>query len=117
MRSVGATFAKEDINVNAVLPGFVATGLAPPSVIEAFEKEGHLTPMSSMLKAYDAFIDSSGDELAGQTVEISGEQLYWRRPVEFANESQRFLTEDPKGLWSSGHGRVTEGDKSEVKAT
>ena len=108
VRSVGPTFALEDINVNAILPGFVATGLAPPYITEAVEHAGHLTPMSSILKAYDSFIETCGDALAGETVEVSGSQLYWRKPVNYANDSQKFLAEDPEGIWLMGYKRARE---------
>ena len=68
---------REEINVNAVLPGFAVTRLAPPNIIAAMKKAGHLTPMSSILKAYETIIrEPSRNELIGETIKVSGDQLY-----------------------------------------
>lgn len=104
VRSVGKRFLEEDnIAVNAILPVFVATGLAPEGVVEAVEKKGYLTPMSSILRAYDELL--AAEDLAGETVEVSGKELYWRKPVGFSNWGSRWFADDPDGLWSRGYGR------------
>ena len=92
---------KENITVNAICPAFIATGLAPKAVLEVFPKE-HLTPMSTALRAYDTFL--ADDSMTGQTVEVSLDQLYFRKQVEWANESQRWLGEEaPKVLWEKAY--------------
>ena len=112
VRSVARRFLQEDnIAVNAVCPAFVATGLAPPGVVEAVEKKGHLTPMRSIIRAYEELIESEGK--AGETVEVSGEELYWRKEVGFSNWGSRWLVDDPDGLWRGSYRRkeVERGEK------
>ncbi|MCJ1388610.1 hypothetical protein MMC18_001457 [Xylographa bjoerkii] len=105
-RSVGPRFAKEGIAVNAILPAFVPTGLAPPGLVQAIEEKGHLTPMSTVLRAYETFMDG---ERAGETVEVSLGELYWRQPVGYPNESQRWLNEDAAGVWGGAYGKARAG--------
>ena len=102
-RSVGPRFAREGIAINALLPAFVPTGLAPPGLVDAIAAKGHLTPMSTVLRAYDALL---AGESAGETVECSLGELYWRRPVAYPNESQRWLNEDAAGVWGGAYGKV-----------
>lgn len=99
-RAVGPKFCTEGITVNAILPAFVVTGLAPAGLVDAMPKE-HLTPMSTILKAYDAFLDD--DKMSGETVECSGDQLYFRKKPEYANDSQRWLIEDPDAFWKGSY--------------
>ncbi|MCJ1284734.1 hypothetical protein MMC26_004070 [Xylographa opegraphella] len=102
-RSVGPRLAREGIAVNALLPAFVPTGLAPPGLVEAVEAMGHLTPMSTVIRAYEALLEGGS---AGETVECSLEELYWRRPVGYPNESQRWLNEDAAAVWGGAYEKV-----------
>ncbi|MCJ1321773.1 hypothetical protein MMC15_007118 [Xylographa vitiligo] len=102
-RSVGPRFAREGIAVNALLPAFVPTGLAPPGLVDAVEAMGHLTPMGTVLRAYEELLEGGR---AGETVECSLGELYWRRPVEYPNESQRWLNEDAAGVWGGAYGKA-----------
>ena len=92
--------------MNAILPAFVPTGLAPDGLIEKVEMKGHLTPMSTILKAYDALIDN--DDFSGETVEVTLDELHFRKPVEFPNYSQKWLAEDLDGLWLGSYGEKRE---------
>jgi len=94
-RALGANFEKEGMTINAILPAFVATNLAPEGLVETMPQE-HLTPMSTILKAYDTFLENS--DLSGETVEVSQDQLFFRKQVEYPNESQRWVSETD--FWS-----------------
>ena len=96
-RSMGTVLKKENITVNAVLPAFVPTGLAPPRLIEAWPKE-HITPMSTVLKCFGMFIDD--DAITGQTGECSQDNIYLRRQPEYANDSQRWTREEGGKVWA-----------------
>ncbi|KAI9811901.1 MAG: hypothetical protein M1827_005252 [Pycnora praestabilis] len=98
-RSAAPTLAREGILINAILPAFVSTGLAPPGLIDAMPIE-HITPMTTVLHAYDALLDSN---CSGETVEIAQDQLFWRKQPDYPNESQRWLNEDSGGLWENGY--------------
>jgi 15-hydroxyprostaglandin dehydrogenase (NAD) len=109
VRSVGPKFRRDDhITINAILPAFVATGLAPAGLIDAMPKE-HLTPMSTILKAYDSFLEN--DDLSGETVECSGDQLYFRKKAEYPNKSQEWLAEDTDGFWKGSYGGKRAGEE------
>ena len=113
-RSLGAQLLGEDnTSLNAILPAFVPTGLAPPGLIEAMEDRGHITPMTTILKAYDAILDNGS--LTGQTVEVSLQELFWRKPVEYPNESQRWLADDPDGFWREMYERKGKGSVKEER--
>lgn len=94
-RSLGTKFKSEGMTINAILPAFVPTNLAPPGLINSIPEE-HITPMSTVLKAYDAFLDN--EELSGETVEVSQDQLYYRKQVPYPSESLRWLNETD--FWS-----------------
>jgi len=90
----------ENITVNCILPAFVPTGLAPPGLIDIFPKE-HITPMSTVMKAYDTFM--ADDEMTGQTVELSQGQLFFREKADYPNESQRWIGEESKKFWDEAY--------------
>ena len=123
-RAVGpALMATDNLAVNCICPAFVATPLMPDSITELWPKE-YITPFSTLMRAYDELIDEQGgvqqDERSdgengmvkiGQSVEVVVDKLYYRKPVEFADESQRFLIEDahkPDGLWATGGKKAVE---------
>lgn len=95
-RATGARFPSEGITVNCICPAFVPTGLAPASVLAKFPKE-HVTPMSTLIKAYDTFL--ANDKLSGKVVEASRDQLVYQEPPEYSSESNRWLATATKELW------------------
>ena len=62
----------ENITFNAICPGWVETGLAPPGMIEFVRKNCAeiITPMSTIMRAYNMFLDSN---VTAQAVECTGE--------------------------------------------
>lgn len=99
-RALGPTLHRQNIQINAICPGFVPTALCPKEMLDRFPKE-HITPMSTVIKAYDAFL---GDHsLYGQTVELSLDQLYFRTKPDYPNESQRWLGEDSASFWEEAY--------------
>jgi 15-hydroxyprostaglandin dehydrogenase (NAD) len=105
-RSVGPVLAKENITVNAICPAFIKTNLAPKVILEKFPEE-HVTPMSTALKAFDAFLGD--DSMTGQTVELSLGDLFFRKQPEWANESQRWLGEDSGPFWDEAYREMLPG--------
>ncbi len=95
-RATGARFHREGITVNCICPAFVLTGLAPKNVAAKFPKE-HITPMSTVLRAYDMFLGD--DKLSGKVVETSLDQVHFQEPPEFSSESNRWLSTATKELW------------------
>jgi 15-hydroxyprostaglandin dehydrogenase (NAD) len=86
--------------VNAICPAFIPTNLCPPEVAKLWPKE-HITPLSTVNKAMDAFLVD--DSLTGQAVELSQENIYFRDPVGYPNESQRWIAENSHELWDDGY--------------
>ncbi|KAK0108150.1 hypothetical protein ONS95_002972 [Cadophora gregata] len=95
-RATGARFHREGITVNCICPAFVPTGLAPEEVLAKFPKE-HITPMSTLIRAYDMFLDDSS--LSGKVAETSLDQVHFQEPPEFSSESNRWLATATKELW------------------
>ncbi|OCL08026.1 NAD(P)-binding protein [Glonium stellatum] len=102
-RASGPVFVKEYITVNCICPAFLATNLCPKQLLDKFPKE-HITPMSTVLKAFDTFLGD--DKMTGQSVELSLGKLYFRQQPEWANESQRWLGEDSDGFWEEAYESV-----------
>lgn len=78
-----------NVTVNAICPMGVATGLQPPGVLESMPSD-HLTPMSTLLRAFDelAAFDGVSDRETwvrsgknGEVVETSLGNLYYRQEV------------------------------------
>jgi len=75
VRSLGMDkqMKKEGITFNAICPGWVETGLAPPGMIDFVRKHCPqiITPMSTIMKAYNIFLDNP--DITGQAYECTGE--------------------------------------------
>lgn len=99
-RSAASIFRKENITINTICPAFIVTNLAPPVIRDKFPKE-HITPMSTALKAIDAFLDD--DNMTGETVELSLGDLFFRKQPQWANESQRWLNGDSNEFWDEAY--------------
>ncbi|EKD19258.1 uncharacterized protein L3040_009301 [Drepanopeziza brunnea f. sp. 'multigermtubi'] len=95
-RATGPVLQRENITVNCFCPAFVVTSLAPKEVLDNFPKE-HITPMSTVLRAYDMFLEDP--KLSGKVVETSLDQVYFQEPPDFSNESNRWLSTATKELW------------------
>lgn len=126
-RAVGsALMAMDNLAVNCICPAFVATPLMPDTISSIWPKE-YITPFTTLMRAYDELIDEKGSiqqdgksdgengvVKTGQSVEVVVDKLFYRKPVEFADESQRFLIEDahnPNGLWAQGGKKAVEEGK------
>lgn len=95
------------ITVNAICPAVVATGLAPPGLLDVFEDK-HMTPMSTIMRAFEELGDLSGVGNEGWTkggkngciVEASVGNLYYRDEVEKPDEGQEFMTGGAADTWT-----------------
>ena len=102
VRSVAPAAEKVNIRVNALCPALVATGLAPPGLMDSFTP-AMVTPMSTMLRCFDAMadFDSVGQRdwvekgRSGEVVEGNLEELIWHEPP-VVPASSDYL--DAKGL-------------------
>ncbi|KAG9386031.1 15-hydroxyprostaglandin dehydrogenase [Pyrenophora tritici-repentis] len=100
VRASAPAFLKESITVNAICPAFIPTNLCPPEILARWPKE-HITPLTTVIKAIDAFLGD--DQLTGQAVELSQDNIYFRKQVEYANESQRWMGEESGKIWDMGY--------------
>ncbi|OCT49814.1 hypothetical protein CLCR_07079 [Cladophialophora carrionii] len=114
-RSLGPLLHTTDgIGLNCIMPAYVATNLTPQEVTDLWPKEW-ITPIETMLRAYDELTSptgavrddgksdgANGTVKTGQSVECVVDKLFYRQPVAYADESQRFLIEqaiDMNGEW------------------
>ncbi|KAF2660703.1 NAD(P)-binding protein [Lophiostoma macrostomum CBS 122681] len=104
-RAAGPVFVKEGITVNCLCPGFIPTNLCPPGLLEIWPKE-HITPLSTAIKAIDACLGD--DTMTGQAVELSQENIYFRKMVDYPNESQRWIGEESLSLWDKAYEKPAE---------
>ena len=84
VRSLAPVAAPHNITINAIAPAFVATNIDPNLAATFSEKS--LTPMSTILRAFDELMD---DELKhnGATVEGCVEGLFYREPIEVLSDT------------------------------
>jgi 15-hydroxyprostaglandin dehydrogenase (NAD) len=87
--------------VNCICPAFVATNLASPDIVDSCPEE-HLTPMSTIMRAFDELNSQSRERKTGQAVECVELELYYRDPVEFLCEGSRWLNGEAEnsGFWN-----------------
>lgn len=71
-------------------PGFVPTGLLRQWILEKWPKE-HLTSIDAILQAFDIYLEN--DNLCGRVLEVSGEEQFFRKPVDFSDETMRWTFE------------------------
>ncbi|ETI19723.1 hypothetical protein G647_08736 [Cladophialophora carrionii CBS 160.54] len=117
-RSLGPLLhATDGIGLNCIMPAYVATNLTPQEVTDLWPQEW-ITPIETMLRAYDELTSptgavrddgksdgANGTVKTGQSVECVVDKLFYRQPVAYADESQRFLIEqavDMNGVWWQG---------------
>lgn len=68
----------------------------------------HLTPLSTIVQAYDRVLDDNS--MTGQVIEASQNDLFFRKQVEYPNQSEEWLMEDLGGFWANGY---SQGKKQE----
>ncbi|EJP70461.1 15-hydroxyprostaglandin dehydrogenase (NAD(+)) [Beauveria bassiana ARSEF 2860] len=114
VQSLGRRAQQEaNMTLNAILPAFVPTGLAPEGLVAKIRDRGYLTSMETVVKALGLFLSetaelpdyvqrievpaaTAGDgPLTGECAEVSMTEIYLRGSVPFANDSQRWFSEDP----------------------
>ncbi|KAH8655221.1 hypothetical protein BX600DRAFT_482825 [Xylariales sp. PMI_506] len=67
--------SKDNITINVVMPGGTDTGAMPDFAV-AFRPE-HLTLTSSLMAAYDIFLDDAANEKTGQALEAAHDKHYF----------------------------------------
>jgi 15-hydroxyprostaglandin dehydrogenase (NAD) len=78
----------ENVTINCFCPGFIDTGLTK-RLLKTVPPQ-YITPMSTLLRAYDDILEN---DATGCAAEISRDQIYFRQAPEFADESQRWVTD------------------------
>jgi hypothetical protein len=101
------------------MPAYVDTNLTPSVLTKMWPPEW-ITPISTLLRAFDELTSPNGTITnpslsdgtpnvikTGEAVEGVVDKLYYRKPVEYADESQRFCIETAAldlegGIWWKG---------------
>ncbi|KAJ9665476.1 hypothetical protein H2201_004358 [Coniosporium apollinis] len=99
---------KDNININAVLPGIVHTKIIPQEMIDAVSPEC-LTPIDQIVKAYNTFLDDDEGSCVGEAIECSVDKHCWVPRPEYLNGkfTKRAVTVwDP--LFKMYHGELSE---------
>ena len=79
------------------------TNLCPPHIRDGFPPE-RIMPTSTVSKAVDVFLDN--DSMNGETVELSLDQLYYRKRPEYIDDNVRWLgSEETSKIWAEGYER------------
>ncbi|KAI9708612.1 MAG: hypothetical protein M1820_003830 [Bogoriella megaspora] len=111
-RSMAPSAAKVGITINSVCPAMVVTNLAPAGLLDSYS-ESEMTPMSSMMRAFEELGELEGFERGGRNggwrdvgrarngcaVEVSLSELLYREPP-LRKEGQRVSSAEDRGeLW------------------
>ncbi|EWC43847.1 hypothetical protein DRE_07291 [Drechslerella stenobrocha 248] len=99
-RSVAGNYVKDGIRVNAICPALVPTAIFPGDLSAFFPAE-HITPVATIVAAYDKFI--TDETLVGKVVECSQGSHFFREKSEYPNESQRWMNEDSGPFWEKAY--------------
>jgi 15-hydroxyprostaglandin dehydrogenase (NAD) len=104
VRSAATVLYKQDkIALNAICPAMVMTNLTPENIRGTFPQE-HFTPMSTIMRAYDSFLDD--DALHGQTVIASVDKLHFEKMPRWADDSLRWIGEESSAYWEAAYKEV-----------
>lgn len=95
VRSCAPVYLKDNITINALLPTLIYTNLMPRHVAEEFHVPEQTTPMSTVLKAFDAIL--SNKKLTGQTMELTLDDVVFKQPPEYSRPNIRWMFESE--LW------------------
>jgi 15-hydroxyprostaglandin dehydrogenase (NAD) len=115
-RSVGVRLLSQDnLSVNAILPGIVATPFLPPGVIDQCPGE-YVTPMTTILAAFDdllkeEIVDGKAERKTGKCLEASEDKLYYRDTPEYSSEGMRWLLDDGEAFQSMMKGLASKRDQ------
>nr|OQO19687.1 hypothetical protein B0A51_10702 [Rachicladosporium sp. CCFEE 5018] len=105
VRALGPVAEAADIRINAVCPALVATGLAPPGLMDNFS-EKQITPMSTIMRCFEQLnkFEEVGEEdwtssgLTGATLEGNlGDVITHEAPSR--PESSEYLDEEGEKAW------------------
>jgi NAD(P)-dependent dehydrogenase (short-subunit alcohol dehydrogenase family) len=94
VRGAGPVLAiKEGIALGAVCPGIVDTPIIPQALVTAVSREC-LTPVETVVRAYEEFLEHEGEGRAGEVVECSAGKIIPLRVPEMGNgdASRRAVT-------------------------
>src|SRR5579859_3688605 len=102
VRSLGMDkrLKKEGMTFNAICPGWVETGLAPPGMIEYVRKNCPeiITPMDTIMKAYNIFLDT---DVTGEAFECTGNLAEPRPEPEPIDERNKMLESLAEGAFKA----------------
>jgi len=110
-RSLAPVAEVVGIRVNAICPAVVATGLAPPGLLDAFTEE-MMTPMSTIIRAFEELAQFDGvvdrekwvaEGWNGQIVEASLKNLYYREEIGKSDQGQVNMTVDAADAWAKAY--------------
>lgn len=96
VRSLAPVYLKDNITINALNPTLIWTNLMPRSVAEKYKDPKNLTPMSTVLKAFDAIL--SDNELTGQTMELALNDVVFKQPPEYSRPNTAWMF-GQKDMW------------------
>lgn len=77
---------KERIAIGVVCPGIVNTTIIPPELVAAVSPEC-LTPIETIVRAYEGMLDEEGEGRAGEVVECSADKIIKLEVPELGNGS------------------------------
>ncbi len=90
VRSAGAKLKqKAGVTLNGICPGPVLTGI--DAYMIAHIPKDKMTPIQLVMYAFDKCID---EDITGAIIECSNKDMYLRDPVDYCDETARFLSVD-----------------------
>ena len=95
VRAMAPRLRQENIRLNCLCPGFVATNLT--ANLQSLVPDEYLTAMSNILHAHERFL--YGDE-TGRVAEISRDQIYMHEQPEYSDRSQKWVVDNIADLKS-----------------
>ena len=94
-RSLGPALLRHNIQINALCPAVLETNIAPSK--DLF-KGMRMTPMSTLVKAVDGFVEDS--KRSGEVVEVHGDKVSVRENYGFVDEDSEF---NVRRFWELGY--------------
>lgn len=93
-----------NISVNCILPSFVVTGITIPPLVAVIPKQ-YITPMETMMEGFDTFLNDV-ERKTGQVLDISIDKVYFKKPVDYVDDSEKWLVEDSADFFTKAFGQA-----------
>ena len=91
VRALAPVYLRDNITINCLNPVLVETNLMPKHIAQKYDDPPNMTPMSTVLKAFDAILNDKN--LTGQTMELSLDEVVFKQQPDYSRPNTKWMFE------------------------